>query len=81
MEDLHLVEYRVRPVTRYVVTRYHEGKRCGGSDEKGEFGNEADAFEVATALCKVEHQQLGWPIDDPRIIYPKREEPVAQVAR
>lgn len=49
------VEYRVRPVTRYHVTRFenedHDNGRCsGGSESLGEFDNESQAFKVADAL-------------------------------
>lgn len=66
------IEYRVRPVTRYIVTRFHQEGDGGsaGIDTKGEFGNEEIAYEVAYALCKHEHRQLGYPLDDERIKYP-----------
>ena len=68
------VEYRVRPIIRFVVTRYHEteGGNTGGTSERGHYDNEEVAFEVAYALAKAEHEQLGWPIDDDRIQYPRR---------
>jgi hypothetical protein len=69
------IEYRVRPVTRYVVTRYHEkndGKsgECAGSEPKGEFDNPHIAYDVAYALAKDEHYRLGWVVGDERIKYP-----------
>lgn len=66
------IEYRVRPVTRYVVTRHHEDEsgRTGGTVSKGEFDNWAMAYEVAYALCKDEHERLGYPPADERIVYP-----------
>lgn len=75
-----LIEYRVRPVTRYVVTKYENldtveregGNRQAGSvGTCGEFDNESTAYNVAYALCKADHLRLGWPMDDPRIQYPK----------
>lgn len=80
MEDLHRIEYRVRPITRYVVTRSYAGEHYAGDGDMGEYANKDVAFEVATALCKAEHQRLGWPIDDLRIVYPEREESVTRVA-
>lgn len=71
-----LIEYRVRPVTRYVVTRFHSLLVAGGkgesvgSETRGEYGDPNTAYEVGYALCKAEHDRLGWPIDDPRITYP-----------
>lgn len=66
------VEYRVREVTRYIVTRHYEdlSGTHGGTETKGEFDNSNVAFEVAYALCKDEHSRLGYPLDDMRIIYP-----------
>ena len=74
---LSKIEYRVRPVQRYVVTRYHEqadntGQVCGaGCETRGEFTNEEQANSVAYALCKLEHIQQGWPPGDERILYPE----------
>lgn len=70
------IEYRVRPVTRYIVTRYYqdstpEGTKSGGCEERGEYGNALTAYEVAYALAKADHERLGWPIGDERIQYPK----------
>lgn len=69
--EIGRVEYRVRPVTRYIVTRF-ETKVGGAShvEERGEYGNEYVAYEVGTALCKAEHDRLGWPVGDERICYP-----------
>lgn len=76
MADLGKVEYRVRKIERYVVTRHHESTdgRTGGTDQKGEFPNPEIAFEVAYALCADEHQRLGWPIGDERIQYPNGDQ-------
>lgn len=70
------IEYRVRPVTRYIVTRFesetHEdGGDSGGSSAHGTFDNNYVAQEVAYALCKAEHDRLGWAPGDPRMIYPE----------
>ena len=65
-----LIEYRVRPVTRYFVTRYHEHGPMAGSTSHGEFDNADTAYHVAYALAKAEHGQLGWPIGDERLQYP-----------
>lgn len=75
------VEYRVRPVTRYVVTRFErqesdDGRSgtCANCVEKGEFDNAKTAYEVGYALAKDEHGRLGYLPDDPRIQYPERIE-------
>ena len=66
------IEYRVRMVPRYIVTRYHAPG--GGSEFKGEFGSYEAAYAVAYALCKDEHQRLEWPLDDERIQYPQPDD-------
>lgn len=71
------VEYRVRPTTRYIITRFErgptsEGGNCwGGSSTRGEYDCANTAFHVATALCKLEHEKLGFPPGDERIQYPR----------
>jgi hypothetical protein len=74
MPDLTKVEYRVREIKRYAVTRYHQaGDSAGvesGVETKGEYASATTAYDVAYALAKHEHYQLGWPIDDERIQYP-----------
>lgn len=72
------IEYRVRPVTRYVVTRFHQDRYGPGAgvETKGEFDNGDVAYQVAYALCRDEHQRLGYPLNDMRIIYP--EQPAIQ---
>lgn len=66
------VEYRVRPVTRYIVTRFYSDgpDRSGGCETKGEFDSATVAYEVGYALAKDEHQRLGYPPGDERIKYP-----------
>jgi hypothetical protein len=68
------VEYRVRPVTRYFVTRWYDSGNTGGTECKGEFDNWQNAYAVAYALCKDEHERLGYPIGDMRIKYPELPE-------
>lgn len=66
------VEYRVRPVTRYIVTRYHEGEKAIGECEfKGEFDSHQVAYAVGYALAQEEHLRLGYPLGDERIKYPE----------
>lgn len=75
------VEYRVRPVTRHIVTRYAceapdgaSTSPTGASSQHGEFDNYDTAYAVAYALASAEHQRLGYPLDDMRIIYPQAPE-------
>lgn len=72
------VEYKVRPVTRFIVTRYKsetyppESKlgSTGTSEVKGEFDNFKTAHAVAYALAKQEAFNLNLsPLDD-TVIYP-----------
>lgn len=75
------VEFKVRKVTRYIVTEWHsyetEGGGFGGSSmggqgsaSHGEFDSASKAYEVASALAAVKHKALGWSDGDPRITPP-----------
>ena len=64
-------------MTRFVVTRYHEDEVNAGCEPKGEFSNGEVAYQVAYALAKEEHQRLGFPPGDMRIIYPEIPEGVS----
>ena len=72
-----LVEFKIRPVTRYIVTKNEtsgpdpDGKGVGSSSTIGEYDNANMAYEVAYAVCKEEHRRLGFPPGDERIQYPK----------
>lgn len=76
----NLVEFRVRKVTRYVVTRYHEsfqdGKdgnsvgATGGIRTIGPFDNIKDANEVAAALHRAEPGSTLMPLDGIEAEYP-----------
>lgn len=78
--DKDLIEYRVRMVPRYIVTRYasvnHDDgtESDNGSSQHGEFDNSETAYAVGYALCKAEHDRLGWHPGDERIQYPRRYE-------
>jgi len=67
------IEYRVRPVTRFIVTRFEAPtpeRQAMGSSQHGEFDNHATAYAVAYALCSAERDRLGWGLSDERIRYP-----------
>ena len=67
-----LIEYRVKPVTRYIVTRFESRENdSGGVRSLGEFPTYQQAYEVGYALAKSEHDQHGWALDDPRMRYPE----------
>lgn len=70
------VEYRVRPITRWIVTRFYEDGGDGqspvaaGSSQHGTFDNGETAYHVAYALCRAEHERAGTPPGDMNFIYP-----------
>lgn len=74
MTEKHTIEYRARPVTRYVVTRYEhrsdENGDSGACCERGNFSSPYVAHEVAHALAKDERERLGWLPGDERIQFP-----------
>lgn len=74
------IEYKVRPVTRYIVTRYYSEKLIesptlsqsrGRCDTKGEFDNYDTAYAVAYALAKAELERLGLSPFDETVIFPE----------
>ena len=70
------VEYRVRPITRYVVTRYEasepdaNGRQHASCDQRGIYENGEVAYQVAYALCKAEHDASGEPAESVNFSYP-----------
>lgn len=77
MAEPDLIEYRVRKIERYIVTRYEardqkQSNSSGAVSTIGEYADFDRAYDVAYACCKVEHERLGWPPEDERIQYPKR---------
>jgi hypothetical protein len=71
METVTKVQYRVTPITRYQITRYVEDGPTGGVEQRGEYNNSEVAYEVAYALCRAEHDRLGFPPGDERMVYPE----------
>ncbi len=68
------VEYQVKELTRYTVTRWYseagptgDGGGCIGY---GEFDNANQAYEVATSMASNECLVNGWAIDDERMKFP-----------
>jgi hypothetical protein len=84
MKTIMKIEYKVRPVTRYIVTRF-ECKEAedgsfgnqGASTQHGVFDSGAVAYEVAYALCRREHELSGQPIDSVNYRYPNIPEGVS----
>lgn len=74
------IEYRVKEVTRYVVTRWEADVQppgCGSSGSSAvvaaggaQYDNWETAYAVAYALCKADHDWLGYPLGDDRVMYP-----------
>lgn len=52
------IEYRIRPITKFIVTRwlsYDDGESAGGGSEAcGEFPNEEQALTAARGLVALE---------------------------
>jgi hypothetical protein len=74
-----MIEYRVREVKRYIVTRFQPDPAPDlpgpiyhkqGSTNHGEFDNKDTAYEVGIALAFKEREDLGWPPGDERMIFP-----------
>lgn len=70
------VEYKVRGVTRYIVTRFEtedlgNGNASAASTTKGEFDRADTAYEVGYALCKAEHDAAGTCLGDENFRYPE----------
>ena len=78
------VEYRVKAVTRYIVTRYERVERPDGGQANtrglGEFPTYQQAYDIGYALAKSEHEQRGWEPGDARMRYPEML-PAAPVER
>ena len=71
-----MIEYRVKPVTRYVVTRYEKTETGGGVSTVGEYDNAEIAYHVGYAMCRTEHAKAGTPPDDMNFVYPSIPEGV-----
>jgi hypothetical protein len=60
------IEYRVRPVTRYIVTRFTANGILHDSSNCGEFANVKSANKVCAALAATEEGALSYlaPLHD-----------------
>lgn len=66
------VEYRVKSVERFIVTRHEDGPVASGAQQKGpEYASFDTAYEVATALARQEQEKLGLPPGDMGVIFPQ----------
>ena len=68
------VEFKVRKVTKYIVTRYESDGRTGSSTQHGTHDSGETAYHVAYALCKAEHDRSGEPVGSMNFIYPDMPE-------
>ncbi len=68
------IEYRVKPVTRYIVTRYGESDNQTEPTVRqigGEHDNAEVAYQVGYALARQEAENLGYDPGDDRLKYPE----------
>ncbi|HEV7433462.1 MAG TPA: hypothetical protein VGO22_01100 [Pseudorhizobium sp.] len=74
---MHTIEYCIKPASRpeglkFIVTRCEtEGDAVAIVQLGDDYDTAEAAFEAGTIDCQTEHEALGWPADDERIIYPK----------
>ena len=64
------IEYRVKPITRFIVTRFEEKDDGGAATQIGTYDNGATAYEVGYALCRLEHIKSGEPEASINFVYP-----------
>lgn len=73
---MNQIEYRVREVTRFIVTRYETeppksaSASRGISSQIGEYASGETAYEVAYALARAEAAALDLPPGDMGVIFP-----------
>lgn len=70
-----MIEYKVRPVTRFIVTRYSEdidpnNTSCASCETKGEFDNFNTAYAVGYALAQEEQIRRGIDLQSPALKFP-----------
>ena len=71
-ETVERIEYQIRPVTRFILTRYEKTTNGGGVQQiGGEYDNPQMAYEIGYAMAKLDHDRQGWPVADERIKYPE----------
>lgn len=66
-----IIEYRVKRVERFIVTRHEDNGTTGSTRQIGkEFDNFDTAYEVGYALADTEQKRLGLKPDDMGVIFP-----------
>lgn len=58
--EMKVIEYKVRPVTRYIVTRFEDEDNLGSSTSCGEFDQEEAALRVGFALARNDLDHYGF---------------------
>ena len=75
------IEYRVRAITRYIVTRNVRGSPAGKESTSivvaGQ-DNFQTAYDAGYGLALKEAQELGLPPDDPTIVFPSPIDPIIE---
>ncbi|MQY48198.1 hypothetical protein GAO09_19365 [Rhizobiales bacterium RZME27] len=65
------VEYRVKSVERFIVTRHEDTGGTGSTQQKGpDYPSFEQAYEVATALARDERERLGLEPGDMGVLFP-----------
>jgi hypothetical protein len=74
-KETAMIEYRVKRVERYIVTRYEEGMASTTGSIR-QIGNEYDSFDVAYevgyALARADQERLGPNSGDMGVIFPRQ---------
>ncbi|MBE7732158.1 hypothetical protein [Devosia faecipullorum] len=69
------VEFRIKKIERYIVTRFEQGFATDGEAVVATFGtydNADQAHHVAMALARDQANRLGIPLNHPSIVYPRK---------
>jgi hypothetical protein len=64
------VEFRVKEIKRYIVTRHEDNGTTGGTTQIGEYASGETAYQVGYAMCRHEHNASGEPVESMNFIYP-----------
>jgi hypothetical protein len=74
-KETAMIEYRVKRVERFIVTRHEMSADGNTGSATRQIGNEYDsadtAFEVGYALARADAERLQLPPDSMEVIYPK----------
>jgi hypothetical protein len=64
-----LIEYRVRPITRYIITVYTADGEKGGGSQMGTFDRLNDANFVASKLADSERDRLEGGLEGYKVLF------------